>query len=59
MDENGIIGRNKARLVAQGVNQEKGIDYEETLALVARLEAMRMLPAFACFKDFIFILNGC
>lgn len=59
MDENGMIGRNKARLVAQWFNQEKGIDYEETLALVARLEAMRMLLAFTCFKDFIFILNGC
>ena len=53
MDENGIIVRNKARLVAQGYNQEEGIDYEETFAPVARLEAIRMLLAFACFKDFI------
>ncbi|WJZ81440.1 hypothetical protein VitviT2T_001283 [Vitis vinifera] len=53
MDENGIIVRNKARLVAQGFNQEEGIDYEETFAPVARLEAIRMLLAFACFKDFI------
>ncbi|WKA05139.1 hypothetical protein VitviT2T_023122 [Vitis vinifera] len=53
MDENGIIIRNKARLVAQGFNQEEGIDYEETFALVARMEAIRMLLAFACFKDFV------
>ena len=53
MDKNGIIVRNKARLVAQGFNQEEGIDYEETFAPVARLEAIRMLLAFACFKDFI------
>ena len=53
MDENGIIIRNKARLVAQGFNQEEGIDYEETFALVARVEAIRMLLAFACFKDFV------
>ncbi|WKA05143.1 hypothetical protein VitviT2T_023126 [Vitis vinifera] len=53
MDENGIIIRNKARLVAQGFNQEEWIDYEETFAPVARLEAIRMLLAFACFKDFV------
>ena len=53
MDENGIIFRNKARLVAQGFNQEKWIDYEETFAPVARLEAIKMLLVFACFKDFI------
>ena len=53
IDENGIIVRNKARLVAQGFNQEEMIDYEETFAPVARLEAIRMLLAFACFKDFV------
>ena len=53
IDENGIIVRNKARLVAQGFKQEKGINYEEIFAPVARLEAIRMLLAFSCFKDFI------
>ncbi|WJZ99980.1 hypothetical protein VitviT2T_018380 [Vitis vinifera] len=53
MDENGIIVINKARLVAQGFNQEECIDYEETFALVARLEAIRMLLALAYFKDFV------
>ena len=53
MDENGIINRNKAKLVAQGYNQQEGIDYEETFAPVARLEAIRMLLAFPCHKNFI------
>ena len=43
MDENDIIFMNKERLVAQGFNQEEGINYEETFAPVARLEAIRML----------------
>ncbi|KAH9782035.1 Integrase catalytic domain-containing protein [Citrus sinensis] len=53
MDESGMIVRNKARLVAQGYNQEEGIEFDETFAPVARLESTRMLLAFACHKDFI------
>ena len=52
MDEHSNIVRNKARLVAQGYSQKEGIDYEETYTPVARLEAIRMLMAFACFKNF-------
>ena len=52
LDESGIIVRNKARLVAKGYNQEEGIDYDETYAPVARLEAIRVLLAFACLMDF-------
>ena len=43
--------RNKARLVAQGYNQEEGIDYDETFAPVARLEAIWILFAFACHHN--------
>ena len=39
-DENGIIVRNKARLVAQGYSQVEGLDFDETFAPVARLEAI-------------------
>nr|GEV12259.1 retrovirus-related Pol polyprotein from transposon TNT 1-94 [Tanacetum cinerariifolium] len=44
LDENGVVSRNKARLVAQGYNKQEGIDYYETYALVARLESIRILP---------------
>ncbi|GJS49163.1 retrovirus-related pol polyprotein from transposon TNT 1-94 [Tanacetum coccineum] len=47
LDENGIVSRNKARLVAQGYNQQEGIDYDETYALVARLKSIRILLAYA------------
>ena len=52
LDELGIIVRNKVRLVAKGYNQEEGIDYDETYAPVARLEAIRLLLVFARIMDF-------
>ena len=52
MDEQGVITRNKAKLVAKGYNQEEGIDYDKTYAPIARLEAIIMLLAFASFMDF-------
>ncbi|GJR54081.1 retrovirus-related pol polyprotein from transposon TNT 1-94 [Tanacetum coccineum] len=52
LDENGIVSQNKARLVAQGYNQQEGIDYDETYALVARLESIRILLAYTCALDF-------
>ena len=52
LDENGVITRNKSRLVVQGYNQEEGTDYDETFAPVARMEAIRILIAFAAFMGF-------
>jgi hypothetical protein len=50
--EKGEVVRNRSRLVAQGFSQNEGIDYEETIALVARLEAIRILLAFYVAKGF-------
>nr|GEY06089.1 retrovirus-related Pol polyprotein from transposon TNT 1-94 [Tanacetum cinerariifolium] len=52
LDENGVVSRNKARLVAQCYNQQEGIDYDETYDPVARLESIRILLAYACAFDF-------
>ncbi|GJX55251.1 retrovirus-related pol polyprotein from transposon TNT 1-94 [Tanacetum coccineum] len=52
LDENGIVSQNNVRLVAQGYNQQEGIDYHETYAPVARLESIRILLAYACALDF-------
>ncbi|GKD10258.1 uncharacterized mitochondrial protein-like protein, partial [Tanacetum coccineum] len=43
----------EARLVAQGYTQEEGIDYDEVLAPIARIEAIRLFLAYASFKDFV------
>jgi hypothetical protein len=50
--EKGEVVRNKSRLVAQGFSQKEGIDYEETFAPVAGLEAIRILLAFSVAKGF-------
>ena len=47
-DQDGIVVRNNARLVTQGYTQVEGLDFGETYALVARLEAIRILLAYAC-----------
>ncbi|XP_073290996.1 uncharacterized protein [Primulina huaijiensis] len=48
-DESGNIIRNKARMVAQGYTQVEGDDFDETFALVARIESVRLLLAIACY----------
>jgi hypothetical protein len=50
--EKGELVRNKSRLVSQGFSQKEVIDSEETFAPVARLEAIRILPAFSMAKGF-------
>ncbi|GKE45582.1 retrovirus-related pol polyprotein from transposon TNT 1-94, partial [Tanacetum coccineum] len=52
-DETGIVIKNKARLVAQGYNQQEGIHYDETFTPVARLEAIGIFLAFATYMTFI------
>ncbi|GJU41883.1 retrovirus-related pol polyprotein from transposon TNT 1-94 [Tanacetum coccineum] len=51
-DEDRTVIRNKARLVAKGYAQEEGIDFEESFAPVARLEAVRIFVAYAAHKFF-------
>ncbi|GKE96047.1 retrovirus-related pol polyprotein from transposon TNT 1-94, partial [Tanacetum coccineum] len=53
LDELGGILKNKARLVARGYRQEEGIDFEESFAPVARLEAIRIFLAFAAHINMI------
>nr|GEU85342.1 hypothetical protein [Tanacetum cinerariifolium] len=47
-----IVIRNKARLVAKGYGQKEGIDFEESFAPVARLEAIQLFIAYAAHKSF-------
>uniref|UniRef100_UPI0030C69137 reverse transcriptase domain-containing protein n=1 Tax=Bradyrhizobium sp. TM233 TaxID=2599801 RepID=UPI0030C69137 len=53
LNEKGEVTRNKARLVAQGYSQQEGIDYTETFAPVARLEAIRLLISFSVNHNII------
>ncbi|GJV08217.1 retrovirus-related pol polyprotein from transposon TNT 1-94 [Tanacetum coccineum] len=53
LDELGGILKNKARLVARSYCQEEGIDFEESFAPVARLEAIRIFLAFAAHMNMV------
>nr|GEX63989.1 retrovirus-related Pol polyprotein from transposon TNT 1-94 [Tanacetum cinerariifolium] len=52
-DKDQTVIRNKARLVAKGYAHEEGIDFEESFALVARLEAVRIFIAYPAHKSFL------
>ncbi|GJU34818.1 retrovirus-related pol polyprotein from transposon TNT 1-94 [Tanacetum coccineum] len=51
LDEYGDVLKNKARLVAKGYRKEEGLDFEESFAPVARLEAIKIFLANAASKN--------
>nr|GFB30581.1 Gag-Pol polyprotein [Tanacetum cinerariifolium] len=51
-DEEQTVIRNKSRLVVRGYHQEEGIDFKESFALVARMEAISIFLAYAAHKSF-------
>ena len=50
IDENGQVTRNNAKLVCKGYAQIEGIYFDETYALVAMMESIRTILAYACSK---------
>ncbi|GJX49583.1 retrovirus-related pol polyprotein from transposon TNT 1-94 [Tanacetum coccineum] len=56
-DEFGGVLKNKARLVAQGFRQEKGIDFEESFAPVGRIEAIRIFVANLAHKNMTYQMD--
>lgn len=58
LDVDGNVLRYKKKLIVKGHNQQEGINSEETYALVARLEAIRMFLDFSCIMNFkLFQMN--
>nr|GEZ76287.1 hypothetical protein [Tanacetum cinerariifolium] len=51
-DEENTVIQNKSRLMAKGYAQKEGIDFEESIAPVARLEAVRLFIAYVAHKSF-------
>ena len=46
-DENGVVKRLKARLVARGFHQQYGVDYNETFAPVIKMRSLRLIIALS------------
>ncbi|GJV41374.1 gag-pol polyprotein [Tanacetum coccineum] len=57
-DKDQTVIRNKAQLVAKGYAQEEGIDFEESLAPVARLEAVRIFVRYVAHKFEMSLMGG-
>nr|GFD41267.1 retrovirus-related Pol polyprotein from transposon TNT 1-94 [Tanacetum cinerariifolium] len=58
LDEEQTVIRNKSFLVVRGYRQEEGIDFEESFAPVARMEAIRIFLAYAAHKSFtVFLMD--
>ncbi|GJT64048.1 retrovirus-related pol polyprotein from transposon TNT 1-94 [Tanacetum coccineum] len=53
LDELGVILKNNARLVARGYRQEEGTNFEESFSPVARLDAIRIFPAYAAHMNMV------
>jgi hypothetical protein len=51
LNEDGHATRNKARLVCKGYTQVLGIDFEDTFSPVARIEAIKLILAYACSNN--------
>jgi hypothetical protein len=51
LNEYGHVTRRKSRLVCKGCAQVEGIEFEETFSPVARMEAIRLIMAYACSKN--------
>jgi hypothetical protein len=58
-DEYGVVTRNKARLIAKGYSQLKGLDFDETFAPIASLESIHILLAYATHHDLQALSNEC
>nr|GEX63522.1 hypothetical protein [Tanacetum cinerariifolium] len=52
-DEEQTVIRNKSHLIVRGYRQEEGIDFKESFAPVARMEAIRIFLAYAAHKSFM------